>query len=214
MMAQNQTFGDRLREIMERDGLTYSQLAELVGMNEQTLNRYVLGQREPKISVSNQISQRMRADLYWLQCVDKPEFMRYADRPRGRRERLVPVLGSIPAGNPIIAIETAEEFAATDVSDAEEHFFLRVAGDSMIHAGINNGDLVLIRRQEHAENGQIVACLVNDEEATLKRFRRQGKNVILQPENPMYDPRIVPLRDFETGHARIIGVAVRLQRDL
>ena len=84
----------------------------------------------------------------------------------------------------------------------------------MINAGIQEGDLVLLRRQETAENGQIVACLLDGETATLKRFRRQGGMVILQPENPAYEPRIVSLQDFETGAARIVGVAVRLVRSL
>ena len=213
-MAVDSTFGDRLREIMKKNGLTYAQLADQLDMNVQTLNRYVLGQREPKVSVSNAIARALKADLYWLQGVRRPEHLRFVQGAPQRRERMVPVLGSIPAGNPILAIQSADEYAATDVSDADEHFFLRVDGDSMIHAGINHGDLVLIRYQNFAANGQIIACMVNEEEATLKRFRQQGKNVILQPENPLYEPRIVPLRDFESGKARIIGVAVRLQRDL
>lgn len=208
------TFGDRLREIMERDGLTYAQLAQRVGLNEQTLNRYVLGQREPKISVSNQIAERLHADLYWLQGMEKPNVLRFLEPSPRRTARVVPILGAIPAGNPILARETVEGYASTELSSEEPHFFLRVQGDSMIHAGINHGDLVLIRSQSTAQNGQIVACMLQDEEATLKRFRRQGENVILQPENPMYEPRIVPMREFEEGHARIIGVAIRLQREL
>ena len=84
----------------------------------------------------------------------------------------------------------------------------------MINAGIREGDLVLLRRQETAENGQIVACLVDGEDATLKRFRVQKGVVILQPENPAYEPKLIPIREFETGAARIIGVAVKLVRDL
>ena len=101
-----------------------------------------------------------------------------------------------------------------DVAEPEEHFFLRVTGDSMINAGIRDGDLVLLRRQDTAENGQIVACLVDGEDATLKRFRRQRDMVLLQPENPAYEPKLIPLSDFETGAARIVGVAVRLVREL
>ena len=100
------------------------------------------------------------------------------------------------------------------MADPENCFYLRVTGDSMVNAGILEGDLVLLRRQETAESGQIVACLLDGEDATLKRFRVQRDMVLLQPENPAYEPRIVPLRDFETGAARIVGVAVRLVRDL
>jgi repressor LexA len=83
----------------------------------------------------------------------------------------------------------------------------------MKNAGIQSGDLVLLHQQAQAENGQIVACMVQQEDATLKRFRRQGDWVILQPENTAYEPRIVPVSDFENGSARILGVAVRLVRD-
>ena len=84
----------------------------------------------------------------------------------------------------------------------------------MIGAGIRPGDLVLMRRQEAAESGQIVACLVDGEAATLKRFRQQGDMIMLQPENPDYEPRFLSAQDFELGNACIVGVAVRLGRDL
>ena len=112
------------------------------------------------------------------------------------------------------ALAEADLPVTADVAEPEEHFFLRVTGDSMINAGIRDGDLVLLRRQDTAENGQIVACLVDGEDATLKRFRRQRDMVLLQPENPVYEPKLVPLSDFETGAARIVGVAVRLVREL
>ena len=107
-----------------------------------------------------------------------------------------------------------EGYAAADVPNPDEHFYLRVIGDSMINAGIHNGDLVLLRQQSTAENGQIVACLLNGEDATLKRFRAQKGMVILQPENPAYEPRIIPMSDFDNGLARIVGVAVKLVRNL
>lgn len=84
----------------------------------------------------------------------------------------------------------------------------------MINAGIRDGDLVLLRQQNTAENGQIVACLLNGEDATLKRFRAQKGMVILQPENPAYEPRIIPMSDFDNGLACIVGVAVKLVRNL
>ena len=75
-------------------------------------------------------------------------------------------------------------------------------------------ELAMGELMDTAENGQIVACLVDGEDATLKRFRRQRDMVLLQPENPAYEPKLIPLSDFETGAARIVGVAVRLVREL
>lgn len=99
-------------------------------------------------------------------------------------------------------------------SDEENYFFLRVSGESMKNAGIHTGDLVLIRRQKCADDGQIVAARVNGDEATLKRYKKQGDNVLLLPENPDFEPRIVPTKDFEIGDAQIIGVVVELRRSL
>jgi repressor LexA len=209
-------FGSRLRTLMEERGLSYEMLGEKVGMNAQTLNRYVLGQREPKAGVAAVIALAMGVDLLWLQGYDVPRrtLIMPEGSHRAKRETSLPILGVIRAGIPILAREEIEGYASADVSEPERHFFLRVSGDSMINAGIRDGDLVLIRQQDTAENGQIAACMVNGEDATLKRFRRQGDLVILQPENPAYEPCVIHVREFEAGYARIVGVAVKLVRTL
>jgi repressor LexA len=101
----------------------------------------------------------------------------------------VPILGSIAAGQPILASEHIEDTFALplDVVGDDPMFMLRVRGDSMIGAGIFDGDLVAIRQQPDANNGEIVAALIEDE-ATVKRFYRDGDHVRLQPENPAYAP--------------------------
>ena len=203
-MERESSLGGRLRRLMEEEGLSYEQLGERLGMNPQTLNRYVLGQREPKIGTASAMAAALGVDPLWLLGYDVP-------RRTGQRQS-VPILGTIRAGLPMAAEQRAEGWATADVAEPEEHFFLRVTGDSMINAGIRDGDLVLL--QDTAENGQIVACLVDGEDATLKRFRRQRDMVLLQPENPAYEPKLIPLSDFETGAARIVGVAVRLVREL
>ena len=208
-MERTESFGSRLRQVMEARGLTYAQLGERLGMNPQTLNRYALDQREPKTGTATAIALALGVDPLWLQGYGS----RGADAA-GEGEVLVPIVGTIRAGGPSLALEDVTGRAPARVSGPEEHFYLRVSGDSMVNAGIRPGDLVLIRRQETAENGQIVACMVNGEDATLKRFRRRGDVVVLQPENPAYEPFIVSAREFETGAARIIGVAVRLTREL
>lgn len=209
-MEQETTLGARLRTIMEERGWSYEQLGDRLGMNPQTLNRYVLGQREPKIGTAAAMAQALGVDQLWLQGFAVPR----SPALPADGERPVPILGVIRAGMPILANQQIEGYAPAGVSAPEACFYLRVAGDSMINAGIRPGDLVLIRRQETAENGQIVACLVDGEDATLKRFRVQKGVVILQPENPAYEPKLIPLSEFETGAARIIGVAVKLVRDL
>lgn len=125
--------------------------------------------------------------------------------------RRVPILGSIRAGMPILAEENIEGYEYADVPADQGYFYLRVKGDSMVNARICDDDLVLIKQQPCADDGQIVACLVNGDEATLKRFYQQGDMVILKPENPAYNPIIVPCTDFDSGYAQILGVVTEVK---
>jgi len=112
----------------------------------------------------------------------------------GARPVAVPVMGRIAAGTPIEAIQTRSHTInmPPDLLSTGEHFALEVRGDSMIDAGILDGDLVLIRRTDTAETGDIVVALIDDEEATLKRFRRRGASIALEPANSTHEVRILP----------------------
>ena len=126
-----------------------------------------------------------------------------------RRPIAVPVMGRIAAGTPIEAIQTRSHVInmPADLLTAGEHFALEVRGDSMIEAGILDGDIALIRRSEAAETGDIVVALIDDEEATLKRFRRRGASIALEPANTAYEVRILP-----PNRVRIQGKLVGLFR--
>jgi len=104
----------------------------------------------------------------------------------------VPVMGRIAAGTPISAIQnhTHDIACPPDLLTSGEHFALEVRGDSMIEAGIHDGDLVIIRRCDTAENGDIVVALVEKEEATLKRLRKKGTTIALEAANPEFKTRI------------------------
>jgi repressor LexA len=122
----------------------------------------------------------------------------------------VPVMGRIAAGTPIEAIQTKSHTINVPpdlISSSGEHFALEVRGDSMIDAGILEGDTVLIRRADAADTGDIVVALIDDEEATLKRFRRRGASIALEPANAAYEVRILP-----PTRVRIQGKLVGLLR--
>ena len=107
----------------------------------------------------------------------------------------LPVMGRIAAGVPIEAISHVSHHVAVPgsmLSGTAQHYALEVKGDSMIEAGINDGDIVVIREQPTAENGDIVVALVDDAEATLKRFRRKGSMIALEAANPAYETRVFP----------------------
>ena len=126
-----------------------------------------------------------------------------------RRPIAVPVMGRIAAGTPIEAIQTRSHVInmPPDLLSAGEHFALEVRGDSMIEAGILDGDIALIRRSDAADTGDIVVALIDDEEATLKRFRRRGASIALEPANAAYEVRILP-----PNRVRIQGKMVGLFR--
>lgn len=126
----------------------------------------------------------------------------------------VPVLGTIHAGCPVYAEENFDGVEYADIRLPEDYFYLRVSGDSMIGAGITDGSMVLCRRQDYAEDGQIVACLVEGDRATLKRFRLKNHTVLLLPENPSYQPIILTHRDFDYGDAKILGIAIEVKKKL
>ncbi|UYV39360.1 transcriptional repressor LexA [Rhodobacteraceae bacterium D3-12] len=107
----------------------------------------------------------------------------------------LPVMGRIAAGVPIEAISEASHNVTVPqsmLSGSGEHYALEVRGDSMIEAGINDGDVVVIRETSTADNGDIVVALVEDHEATLKRFFRKGNAIALEAANPAYETRVFP----------------------
>ncbi len=109
---------------------------------------------------------------------------------RSNTAQYVPLIGTVTAGNPILAIESIEDYIPAPVSGSAEHFALRVRGDSMINAAIEDGDIVIVERTPVAENGDIVVALIEDE-ATVKRFYKENGHFRLQPENDSYEPIIV-----------------------
>ena len=120
----------------------------------------------------------------------------------------IPVVGSIPAGSPIIPQQEFEEVLNIDPAffTADPCFAVKVQGDSMTGAGIHHGDYAVIKQQSSAENGQVVAALI-DEEITLKRFYQKGKRIELRPENPSYAPMV-----YEDNPPVILGVLVGIIR--
>jgi repressor LexA len=121
----------------------------------------------------------------------------------------IPVMGRIAAGTPISAIQARSHTISlpADMLPLGEHYALEVRGDSMIEAGIFDNDTVIIRKQDHAETGDIIVALIDDEEATLKRLRKRGASIALEAANPAYETRI-----FGPDRVRIQGKLVSLMR--
>ncbi len=133
-----------------------------------------------------------------------------APKPRGV---VVPLLGRIAAGSPALAAEDVEEYLTVPMgfaTDEADHFALRVDGDSMVGAGILDGDVVVVRRQEKVSDGDVVAALLPgpaEDEATVKRLRHEDGRVLLAPENPA-------MRPIEMTDGRVLGKVVAVLRKL
>ena len=131
------------------------------------------------------------------------------DDDENMRPIAVPVMGRIAAGTPISAIQSRSHtiHMPPEMLTAGDHFALEVRGDSMIEAGIFEGDLALIKKTDTADTGDIVVALVDDEEATLKRLRKKGMSIALEAANPSYETRI-----FGPDRVRVQGKLVGIFR--
>ena len=125
-------------------------------------------------------------------------------------ENEIPVLGKIAAGTPVEAIqnEVSRIPLPSNIEKNGEFFGLKVQGDSMIEAGINDGDTVIVKKADNAENGKIVVALIDDHEAMLKRIRRKGKTVALESANRNYETKI-----FGPDRVKVQGILVSLYRN-
>lgn len=209
-MEKVENLGARLQLLMEERGLNYDKLGKLLEMKPQTLNRYVLGQREPKARVATEMAMRLDVDPLWLQGYNVPRRVQTAEAAPAPT---VPVLERYQPELPLARQESVDRIPAR-VPDPERCFFLLVPDQSMEQAGIRQGDLVLFRSDQEAESGALVLCSVHEGAPKLRRLHLQGRWVILQAERTGAVPRVYSRAELEDGRVRILGVAMRLVRAL
>jgi len=191
---------DLIKRLRMRKKMTVEELASRVGISKSTLSRYENGQRDFPINDIGAYAEALDTTVEYLLGIENLQPLSY-------ETITIPILGEIACGDPIYVAENFEGYRTEPKEDLPSGnlFYLKAKGDSM-EPTIPNGAMVLIRQQPDAENGEIVAVLLNgDTEATLKRIRKQNGSVMLMPDNPTYDPIIVS----ESNPARIIGKAIR-----
>lgn len=206
-------FGRNLKYLREKKDIDQLELAGLLGRKSaSSISEWEKGTYTPKSGVLSDIARIFNVNLQDLMNSDlsasKPSNLIYASPATVR----VPVLGSISCGDPLLVEENIKEYRyeSPDMLPSGDCYYLEANGDSMEPA-IPNGSLVLIRFQPEVESGEIAAVLLNgNEEATLKRVRKQGGNIILYPDNSNYNPIFV---DAEHP-AKIIGKAVSVKYNL
>lgn len=197
------TTGSYLKARRKKLGLTLEELAGRVGVTRQTLSRYENGviSNIPMDKIER-LAEAMHTTPAELLGWQNNDFQEYHPNQR------VPILGRISAGLPLYAEEQVEGYIWVEVSSAGEYFSLRVKGDSMNAAHIFEGNLLIVRKQDIVENGEIAVVMIDDNDATVKRFHRQGNIVTLMPQstNPEHLPQIY---DTKKTSVRIIGKVVK-----
>jgi repressor LexA len=208
------TKGERIKKVRESLGISQTELAEKVSSTKQNIYKYendiITNIPSDKIEAIAEALHTTPAYLMgWEEKLD-PGPHPASDDPQPLPVKRIPILGRIAAGVPIYAEENIEGYTYTTLNGGSEYFGLRVRGDSMDAARINDGDVVIVRRQDVVENGQIAVCLINGEDATLKRFSQNGHIVTLMPQstNPAHKPFVY---DLQETSVEILGLVVKVE---
>lgn len=203
MSAQDarKIIAENIQRLLDRKGITQTQMADELGFKETTVSGWMTAQKYPRIDKI----QKM-ADYFGVMRSEITEPYSDVLVKVGGVVR-IPVLGKIACGEPITAVENVIEYKERPVNDlpSGELFYLKAEGNSM-EPVIPNGAQVLIRHQQHAENGEIVAAMSDDLEVTLKYFRQINGTIMLVPENNDYENILVT----EEKPYRILGVALEI----
>lgn len=204
-------FGKRLQVARKNKGLTLDELSRIynekysAGLNKGTLSKYENEKQEPMISVVKNLSIILGVSVdYLLGTSDE-----VISERKGRKGVKIPVLGKVPAGVPAEAVEDIIDYEEITVEMAKdgEFFGLQIKGDSM-EPRICAGDVVIVRKQEDAESGDLVVAMINGNEATCKRLMKYKDGIRLMPNNPTYEPLYFSNKEIEEKPVKIIGKVV------
>lgn len=208
------TVGSRIREFRKRLGLSVDDVAEKLKKNRATIYRYESDDIEnlpaPILEPLAKVLQTTPAELMGWEQSAAPTSDDLPANIFPIQTKKVPLLGTIAAGVPIYADENFDGYREC-TEDVDADFCLKIQGDSMIGARINDGDIVFIKKQPDVDNGEIAAVLIEDE-ATLKRVYKEKDSLILQAENPKYAPIVYTAESYV--ECRIMGKAVAFQSDI
>lgn len=193
-------FKDKLAELRKARGLTQQELAKYTGLNRTRISNYELGLREPNFETQELLADFFNVRLDYLM-----------DRDNGSNN-LIPVLGRVVAGIPIDAIEEIIDYEEIPQAMAKngEYFALQIKGNSM-EPKFSEGDVVIVRKQEDVDSGDIAIVLVNGNEATVKKLKKFNGGINLIPTNPDYDVITYTTDDVEKLPVRVLGKVVELR---
>lgn len=191
--------GQKIKQLRKAHKLTQEDLAKILDVKPTAVSAWELGRNKPLMDKLDMMAHFFGVPISYFfeenQIKRSKTYIHFVK---------LPIVGTISCGNGVVAYEDIEGYEDVPSSwlNGGEYFFLRAKGDSMINARIMDGDLLLIRKQDDVENGEIAAVLIDDE-VVLKRVYKSDGTIILQSENPSYKPVIVRPEDMR--NVRIIG---------
>jgi repressor LexA len=199
--------GDKIKELRKKHRLTQAELAKKLNVAPTAVSAWERNENRPLMDKITILSNMFDVPIsYFFEDFEKNEVtvLREEKVPYYTDFTKLPIAGTISCGNGVIAYEDIQGYEEVPKSwlNGGEYFFLRAKGDSMINARIMDGDLLLIRRQDDVGNGEIAAVLI-DGEAVLKRVYKTNGTIILQSENPKYQPIVLEKNNMKD--IRIIG---------
>lgn len=199
------TVGEKIKSLRLARGISQNQLAKSAGISQAGLSAIESTTKSPSVDTLGRVADALGISLaQLLGAVEKP-----------KTKRTIPVLGMVPAGIPIEAIEDVldyEDLSASEAADDYDYFGLRVKGNSMYPEYVD-GDTIIVRRQDTAETGDDAVIMVNGDDATFKRIKRTQDGLILLPINTAeYEPMYYDNTQIEALPVRVLGVCVELRR--
>jgi repressor LexA len=199
---------NRLRELREIRNLSQEEVAAAIGISRPSYANYELGHRKPRMQNLTMLASYFGVSIDYLLGIDH-------DQERPGSTLRIPVLGEVPAGQPIDAFEQVEEYLDLYPSFAlyGELFGLRVKGHSM-EPDIHNGDIVIVVKQDFIESGDIAVVRVNDTEVTVKKVKKLQDGIVLMPKNPAFEPVYFSNEQVRTLPVTIIGKVLEIRRRL
>lgn len=206
------------RELRKAKGLTQKEVAEaLGGITHATVSNWERGLNMPETPMAKKVAELYGVTVDELLSGQRAEprvEVQYVPSDRSKRFIRVPVLGRIPAGIPIEAIEDVEDwedFPVDDTVQGRRYFGLKIKGDSM-EPEYRDGDVIIIQQQEECHSGDDCAVMVNGDDATFKRVRLHESGLTLQPLNNRYEPQYYSAQQVQSLPVRILGVVVEIRR--
>ena len=204
---------NRIKELRKSKKLTMSELGELVGgLAQSTISLYESGKRQPDQATLIKIADFFGVTVDYLLGREPSEDDKRIQSIGGFTvpdKYLIPVVGQVVAGKPVESPENIEGYVYIEHKNAQDYFALRVSGDSMINAGIVPGALLIVHKQNTANNGDIIVASV-DGESTVKRYKENASAVFLMPENSAYNPILITDKTAFYIFGKVVEVRVSL----